>query len=221
VTVTTTDDTPGAGTVEDALYAIRDVVVARVIERPGERAEIALLVRPDADVAEVTRLAGDAIAGCPGARDASLQVVALDGAGDPAPAAPFEDQAILPRTRLRRVSTTTDGDVLRAEVTLSGTHDAIGVAESRSGPVGWPMAVAEATLMGLLRLHPTVDAAFVVAAEVTELGGRRLAIAVVEVRRGGREEHLLGAAALRAHDVAGGVARAVLDATNRRMPLVP
>ena len=102
--------------------------------------------------------------------------------------------------------------VLRAddrEVTGHGVRPATALGVSR--------VVAEATLDALGQLHPDGLASDIDTVEVRQLGTRRIALVSVVHRNGGTEDAFLGSASVRAAGEMDAVARAVLDAMNRRV----
>jgi hypothetical protein len=219
--VTETDPRSTSSALEEDLYAIPDVVVARVTGVGGdEPAEISLLVRPDADTERIDRVVREAVRARFGAMAASLRIQPLAVASALDHPRPAGSLATGPRPRLGTVTTVTEGDGLRAEVTLECGREVRGRASGRQGPSGWPVTIAEATLSALGQLSPPAGVAFVESVDVVESRGRQIVVVLLVVRGGRHDEQLFGAALLRSHDVANGVARAVLDATNRRLPFL-
>jgi hypothetical protein len=219
--VTETDPRSTASALEEDLYAIRDVVVARVTGLDGDHPpEISLLVRPDADTEGVDRLVREAVRARCGPLTPSLRIQPLAVTAPPDQAHPASPTATGPRARLCTVTTVTDGEGLRAEVTLACGREVRGTASGRHGPSGWPVTIAEATLAAVGQLDPHAAAAFVESVDVIDSRGRQIVVVLLVIRGERHDEQLFGAALLRSHDVANGVARAVLDATNRRLPFL-
>ena len=84
--------------------------------------------------------------------------------------------------------------------------------------VGLHRMAAEATLEALHELHPGAATAELDGAEVRQLGSRRVALVSVAQRSSREEDVLIGTAIVRAAGELDAVARAVLDAVNRRLP---
>ena len=78
--------------------------------------------------------------------------------------------------------------------------------------------VAQATLDALQEVLPAAERADVDAVRIVRLGDRSVAIATIVVVVPSYEEVLAGAAVVRASGEHDAMARAILDATNRRLP---
>lgn len=122
------------------------------------------------------------------------------------------------RTRLELVSSTTDGRRCRLEVWLGRSgRRAIGVVEgSASASLGARLA-ADATLSALAQLQPVAADAAVQGAAVIALGQHRLAVVSLVLVTDTAEVVMSGSALLGPGGEHDAVARAVLDATNRRL----
>jgi hypothetical protein len=104
-------------------------------------------------------------------------------------------------------------------VTLSSDEEEVtGTADGTIASSIRYRLVAEATLDGLRQLVPAADCAAVEMAGVVRAGERDVAIASVVFVIPPLEEVVSGSALVRAAGEAEAVARAVLDATNRRLP---
>ena len=97
-------------------------------------------------------------------------------------------------------------------------REATGSSRRPATAVGLHRMAAEATLEALGQLHPAVEAADVDGVEVRQLGPRRVALVSVAQRSVHDEDVLIGTATVRAAGELDAVARAVLDAVNRRLP---
>ncbi|GAC1315475.1 MAG: hypothetical protein NVSMB12_11160 [Acidimicrobiales bacterium] len=132
----------------------------------------------------------------------------LSLAGDPAAVRP----------RLGAVAVTVDGGRYRVQVDLERDDDrAVGLGD---GPLLMTVArrlVAEATLQALALLGVGTDRAAVDAVTVEALGSQTVALVTVLVAEGTYEEAHVGAAVVRAGAEHDAIARAALDATNRRL----
>lgn len=106
-------------------------------------------------------------------------------------------------------------------VILSRDQDeGIGVAEGSIATTARPRLVAQATLDALRELVPAADCADVEMATVVRVGQREVAVASLVFVVPPHEEFVSGSAVVRTADESDAVARAVLDATNRRLPLL-
>lgn len=83
--------------------------------------------------------------------------------------------------------------------------------------VGLHRMAAEATLSALAELYPDMPASDVDGVEVRPLGVRKVALVSIAHRTVGSDDVLIGTATVRAAGELDAVARAVLDAVNRRL----
>ncbi|MGI8792686.1 MAG: hypothetical protein ACR2H3_05855 [Acidimicrobiales bacterium] len=106
-----------------------------------------------------------------------------------------------------------------AQVVLTRAGEkATGVAEGLGATNTVLRLVAQATVSALRHLEPAAARADVENAVVIQLGNRAVAVANVVVMVPPYEEIVSGSAMVRAAGELDAVARAVLDATNRRLP---
>ncbi|HMC53079.1 MAG TPA: hypothetical protein VKI64_09995 [Acidimicrobiales bacterium] len=94
----------------------------------------------------------------------------------------------------------------------------VGSREGSSSPTTVMRLVAQATLDALQEVLPAAERADVDAVRIVRLGDRSVAIATIVVVVPSYEEVLAGAAVVRASGEHDAMARAILDATNRRLP---
>lgn len=119
------------------------------------------------------------------------------------------------RVTIDHVAVTHAGLEVRAEVALrDGEDELIGAGEGPSTPAGRHRAVARATLDAVRSLLGDGQIVELEGTEVTEVLGRRVAIALVQFRAA-RGEHTVAGSALVRDATADAVARSVLDALNR------
>lgn len=148
-----------------------------------------------------------------------VSVVQLeDGPGlalEPTPAS-----ASLPgRTLLSGMTLESQAGLCSVSVTLRwGEREAIGSTGRPGTARGLHRLAAESTLDAVRRLHPDVLDADVEAADVRQLGATRVAMVTVARQGPTGDEVLVGTATVRAAGEFDAVARAVLDAVNRRLP---
>ena len=121
------------------------------------------------------------------------------------------------RVRVGGVHADTDGLRTEVRVTLiDGDHDYVGYAEGSVAAVARPPLVAAATLDALRQIEPAADAVHLATAEVSRIGSNRVAVVTVVYVEPPLELFVSGSAIVRRErDEA--VARALLDATNRRI----
>ena len=150
-----------------------------------------------------------------------VSVVQLDGpdGADVSSAAPVDVQPLaVNRVTIATIAVESAGAFAQVMITL----DSGGVRTSGSsrGPVGADnraRIVARATLAAVAQLVD-LDAAEVDQAQVVSLGGREVAVCTVTFVTAQGEQVVSGSAVVR-NDPADAVARGVLDALNRRMPV--
>jgi len=121
--------------------------------------------------------------------------------------------------RARVGSVHVDSDALRVEVrvTLADTdREHVGYAEGSIAAVARPLLVASATLDALRQIEPAADAVHLASAEISRIGSNRVAVVTVVYVDPPHELFVSGSAVVR-RDRDDAVARALLDATNRRI----
>jgi hypothetical protein len=135
-----------------------------------------------------------------------------DGNGADPAAGPPPERVLVGAVTVRR------GGTFAAEVSLElGDETATGSAE---GPAAGSISlrlVAGATLDALAHFFPAAAAAAVDSAVITAVGDHRVAVTAVMLVGPGGEELVTGSAPVRSGGDQEAVARAVLDATNRRL----
>ena len=121
--------------------------------------------------------------------------------------------------RARVGSIHVDSDSLRAEVRVTlvdATREHIGYAEGSVAAVARPYLVAAATLDALRQIEAAADAVHLASAEVSRIGSNRVAVVTVVYVDPPMELFVSGSAIVR-NDRDDAVARALMDATNRRI----
>lgn len=125
----------------------------------------------------------------------------------------------LGRINVDGVTAVRNGLQCTAQVVLTRAGEtATGVAEGLGATNTVLRLVAQATISALRHLEPAAARADVEHAVVIALGARSVAVAGVVVMVPPYEEVVAGSAMVRAAGELDAVARAVLDATNRRLP---
>lgn len=150
-----------------------------------------------------------------------VSVVQLDGpdGDDVSSAAPVDVQPVaVNRVTIATIAVESAGAFAQVMITLDSGGDR--TSGSSRGPVGADnraRIVARATLAAVAQLVD-LDAAEVDQAQVVSLGGREVAVCTVTFVTAQGEQVVSGSAVVR-NDPADAVARGVLDALNRRMPV--
>jgi hypothetical protein len=102
-------------------------------------------------------------------------------------------------------------------VLTRGDRRATGSTQRSSTAIGLHRMAAEATLSALVDLHPELPTSDVDGVEVRPLGARTVALVSIAHKTPSSEDVLIGTATVRASGELDAVARAVLDAVNRRL----
>jgi len=130
------------------------------------------------------------------------------------------------RAVLRQVTAENNGLRSLVRVTLAQAElaqadiEAVGFAEGSVASTARFRLVASATMDALRQLQPQAECCDVDSALVMRVGSEDVAVVTVSFVLPASEHVLAGSAVVRRHDEADAVARAVLDATNRRLAVV-
>jgi hypothetical protein len=119
------------------------------------------------------------------------------------------------------VSSTAETSGLRSlvRVTLArGDDEAVGFAEGSIATSARHRLIATATVDALRQLETAAECLDIDSAQIVRVGARDVAIVVVVFVLPPSEQLVSGSAIVRDHTEADAVVRAVLDATNRRLP---
>jgi hypothetical protein len=130
-----------------------------------------------------------------------------------------DEHAVRSETRVRVGSVKFDSEGVRATVQVvlaTGEQEQSGFAEGSVAAIGRPHLVAAAALSALRQLESAADAVHLSAAEVTRVGGNRIAVVTVVWVEPPLELPMSGSAVVR-RDRDDAIARALLDAVNRRL----
>ena len=122
------------------------------------------------------------------------------------------------RVSIGAISSEQRGMRNHARVTLRrGDDESVGLAEGSIAESSRNRAVAQATLEALRKLVPAAESADVETASLVHLGSREVAVATLVFVVPPHEEVVSGSAVVRGGNEPEALARAVLDATNRRL----
>jgi len=133
------------------------------------------------------------------------------------------DEAFTPEPRPSIVAITAEASAMRSlvRVTLVLDEDeAVGFAEGSIATTARHRLVALATVDALRQLEPAAECVDVDHAEIVRIGGHDVAVVTVVYVIPPAEQLVSGSAIVRPQQEADAVARAVLDATNRRLAYV-
>jgi hypothetical protein len=124
------------------------------------------------------------------------------------------------RARIGNVHVTADG--VRAHVSvelLDGEREHTGFAEGSVAAIARPLLVATATLDAIRHIEPSAARVHIASAEVNRVGPSRVALVTIVFVEPSSELVVSGSAVVR-RDRDDAIARAMLDATNRRLGAV-
>lgn len=125
------------------------------------------------------------------------------------------------RTTLRHVAAEANGLRSLVRVTLvNQDREAIGFAEGSVASSARHRLVGAATIDALRQLLPAAECCDIDTAQILRVGTEDVAVVTVAFVLASAEHLLSGSAVVRRHDEAAAIARAVLDATNRRLAIV-
>ena len=223
--------------VERELCRIPEVRAARIVaDHGGNPVEVHVLASPGKQAKQLVRdVQSVALAAVGLDLDHRIvSVVQLDDGNGTAPEPPEEQLAAV--TNHRREAPVADaaggdrvvfesasavrrGLTCTAEVVLRrGDEVVTGSAEGSPAAAATQRLVAEAALAGFRALDPAASRADVETATVLSVGDRQVALTTVVLVLPPNEEVVTGSAPVRSGDPHEALARAVLDALNRRLP---
>ena len=209
---------------EAELRRLPEVMAARVVaDESGSLIEVHIVATPEKHAKQLVRDVQTMALATLGV-DIDRRIVSIVQLNDRS--AGFETQApnlemmpaAEPRLRVAKVSVETSDSTTRVQVTVE-RGDADGTASSVGPPLAalLPRLTADAALAAVRQLEPLSAPLAVEMATLSDLGARRIAnVAIVCAALAG-DEVLTGSAVVRSDD-ASAIARAVLDALNRRLP---
>ncbi len=214
---------------ERELCRLPDISAARIVaDETGMPAEVHVLAHPGKHPKQVVRdIQSVALASF--GIEIDRRVVSVVQFGGDTPNAPTPRvTAAPPRPTIESVSAEVSGlrSLVRVTMHRSGSPPSDGAGEDEVvGFAGGSIAaatrhrlVATATLDALRQLEPVAECLDVESAQVVRVGTNEIAVVTVVFVLPGGEQLVSGSALVRDHDEKDAVARAVLDATNRRLP---
>ena len=216
------DITPDLTDLERELCRLPEVNAARIVtDQVGRPTEVHILASPAKHAKQVARdVQSVAMASFGLDLDRRIiSVVQLDGGQLDAAAAIPGPPAAEPRVVIGGISSEQNGLRTLVRVTLQrGETEGAGFAEGSIAASARPRLVAQATLDALRQLLPAAECADVEIATVVRVGTREVALASMVFVIPPHEDVVSGSALVRGANETEAVARAVLDATNRRLP---
>ncbi|MCZ7534975.1 MAG: hypothetical protein M5T61_02845 [Acidimicrobiia bacterium] len=204
--------------IERELCRLDEVSIARIVaDSVGRITEVHILANPGKHPKQIVRdIQSIALASFGVEIDRRVvSVVQLGRDGDPLPT----DQLFRPTIG----GITAESSGLRSLVRVTLSHDGaevVGFAEGSVASTARHRLVATATVDALRQIEPSAACLDAEHAEVVRAGGRDVAVVTMVFVVPPHEQVVSGSAIVRAHQEADAVARAVLDATNRRLARV-
>lgn len=203
--------------VERELCRLPDVTGARIVadgERPREVHVLARTGKPPKQI--VRDVQSVAMAGF--GMDLDRRIVSVVQLADE----PVHEAAEGPppiRPVIMGITAEASGLRTLVRVTLGANDtEAVGFAEGTIASTTRHRLVATATLDALRQLYPAAECLDVDSAQIVRVGIHDVAVVTVVVVAPPEEQVISGSAVIRIHQEQDGVARAVLDAINRRLP---
>ena len=201
---------------ERELCRLPDITAARIVTESGGRpVEVHVVALPGKPAKQVVRDVQSVAMASFGLELDRRIISVVQLGGDPISGA----RAFRPV--IRAIQAENSG--LRAVVRVTLEQDAetrVGFAEGSLASTLRHRLVAMATLDALRQLEPRAESIEIDAAEVVRVGSQDVAVVATVFVAPPNEEVVSGSALVRRHDEAGAVARALLDATNRRLPRI-
>lgn len=202
--------------VERELCRLPDVSIARMVADPAGRVtEVHVVAQPGKHPKQIVRDV-QSIALASFGLELDRRVVSVVQLGG----ATFERDADLGAGRPVIVAITAESSGLRSlvRVTLSrNDEEAVGFAEGSIATTARHRLVATATVDALRQLEPAAECIDVDHAQIVRVGSYDVAVVSVVFVVPPSEQMVSGSALVRPQQEADAVARAVLDATNRRL----
>ena len=209
--------------VERELCRLPEVTGARIVaDEAGRLVEVHVLARPGKPANQVVRDVQSVALATFGLEvdRRVISVVQLEG-DQPVVHSVADEPRIISSFRPRIVGISAEASGLRTlvRVTLSTADDeAVGFAEGSIASTARRRLVAAATLDALRQLLPSAESFDVDSAQIARGGVHDIAVVTVVSVSPPEELMISGSAVVRNHQEQDAVARAVLDATNRRLP---
>jgi len=202
------------------LCRLPDVSSARVVtDESGYPTEVHVLATPGKPAKQIARdVVSVALASFGLEVDRRIvSVVQLGGNGRTTE----EDRVAAAAFRPRIVSITTDATGLRAMVRVTLEHEGaetIGFGEGSTASATRNRLVASATIDALRQIDPAAECLDVESAQIVRVGSYDVAVVAIVFVTPPGEQVVSGSAVVRESQPDDAIARAVLDATNRRLP---
>ena len=204
--------------VEREICRLPDVSIARLVGEPdGRVSEVHIVAHPGKHPKQIVRDV-QSIALASFGLDLDRRVISVVQLG-----ANVLDENFSPEIRPSIVAITAEANGLRSlvRVTLARDDDeAVGFSEGSIATTARHRLVASATVDALRQLEPAAECIDVDHAQIVRIGAHDIAVVTIVFVVPPAEQLVSGSAIVRPQQEADAVARAVLDATNRRLAYV-
>jgi len=212
------DEHPDLPTIERELCRLPDVSVARLVaDDAGRIVEVHILATPNKHPKQIVRDV-QSVALAEFGLEIDRRVVSVVQLGDGDLMLRGDDGAGF-RPSIVSIQAEVNGLRSLVRVTLANdSGEAVGNASGSIATTARHRLVANATVDALRRLDPAAECLDVEHAEVVRVGACDVAVVTIVFVAPPTEQVVSGSAIVRANQEADAVARAVLDATNRRLP---
>lgn len=206
---------------EQELCRLPYITAARIVPDATRRPiEVHIIARPGKPAKQVVRdVQSVALASFGVELDRRIvSVVQLGDNGDGGSRADGDDDGPGFRPRIATINTESNG--LRALIQVALDHDgdeAIGFCEGWIATTSRFRLIAAATIDALRQIEPIAECVDVDSAQIVRVGTHDVAVVTAVLVVPPTEETVVGSAIVRQNQEAEAIARAVLDATNRRL----
>jgi hypothetical protein len=205
--------------IERELCRLPDVSVARLVaDGVGRIIEAHIIAAPTKHPKQIVRDVQSVLLAEFGL-ELDRKVVSVVELGDDDFGGPADDRAPGRRPSIVSIQSETNGLRSLVRVTLGNDDgESVGTAQGSIATTARHRLVANATIDALRRLDPAAECLDVEDAQVVRVGASDVAVVTIVFVAPPTEQVVSGSAIVRANHEADAVARAVLDATNRRLP---
>jgi hypothetical protein len=215
-------DAPGdldLAEVEREICRLPDVQIARIVAEPGGRVtEVHIVAQAGKHPKQIVRDV-QSVALASFGLDLDRRVISVVQLGGN-----VLEEGMAAARRPSIVAITAEASGLRSLVRVTLVRDdeeAVGFAEGSVATTARHRLVATATVDALRQLEPAAECVDIDHAQIVRIGAQDVAVVTVVFVLPPSEQLVSGSAIVRPQQEADAVARAVLDATNRRLAYVP
>lgn len=205
--------------VEREICRLPDVSIARLVAEPtGRVSEVHVVAHPGKHPKQIARDV-QSIALASFGLELDRRIISVVQLGGDA----FDPDSIMAALRPSVVAITAESNGMRSlvRVTLArDTEESVGFAEGSVATSARHRLVATATVDALRQLEPAAECIDVDHAQILRVGAHDIAVVTVVFVLPPAEQLVSGSAIVRPQQEADAIARAVLDATNRRLAYI-